>query len=181
VLNVFCDGSITGGAWAKKKDAPSLPHSWCGYIIKTEEGDYVHHHTLDLGEGELRSANFSEHWAVNSALRWIVKNRPGERVRIHTDSQLTIGHLSGVFQINNPILAEIATNTLALVGRLPMVYYKWIRRAQNTEADILSKALQPGFWGRLPTLDELAAAVAIWPKKPCPLPKKSKAVVVPTA
>lgn len=155
MLNAFCDGSITGSHWAKAAGKDSLPHAWSGWVIKTPDGQYVHHHSVDWGENATFSGNTAEYGAVFTALGWVIRHRPGEALVIHSDSQLIINQMSGRFQVHNELLLKLRNGCLARAAKLPRVTYKWIPREQNREADCCSKIFQ--LWDHPATWDEVQA------------------------
>jgi ribonuclease HI len=153
MLNVYCDGSITGSHWAKKGQKDTLPHLWCGWVAKTTEGAIVHHHSIDMGEWPGGSANVAEYMAVRSALRWLALNHRGEIVKVHSDSQLVMCQLSGEYRCNNEILVKWRNHVRTLAALFRGVIYKWIPREENREADVLSKGFQ--LFGRIPSWEEV--------------------------
>lgn len=148
MLKVYCDGSITGSHWAPKGQKDTLPHCWSGWVVKDAQDRHLHHHSLDLGEHPLNSANVAEYVAVRSALLWVVRNHPLDAVRVYSDSQLVMRQLSGAYACHNERLAILKKSCEALAARLPSVTYTWIPREENQEADMMSKALQ--VWGYVP-------------------------------
>lgn len=142
MLHIFADGSITGGAWGKKDQPDTTPHAWSGFVIKTKDGQYVHHHSIDWGENPAFSGNTAEYGAVFCALKWVVQHHPNEPVTVFSDSQLIINQLSGRFQCHNQQLAKLRDATRAVARRLPWVTYTWIPREKNREADVCSKIFQ---------------------------------------
>ncbi len=158
VLQVFADGSITGGAWGKKSGPVTTPHAWSGYVIKDADGGYVHHHSVDWGEDEAFSGNTAEYGAVFSALKWVLRHRPQEAVTILSDSQLIINQMSGRFACHNPQLLKLRDACRALAAKLPRVTYRWIPRESNTEADRCSKIFQ--LWDHIPPWEEVLASLA---------------------
>jgi ribonuclease HI len=170
VLEVFCDGSITGSHWAKADNKDSLPHAWCGWWVRNEGGNVaIHWSSIDLGEAKYMSANVAEYMAVRAALRWIVGS-PWSRavVKIHSDSQTVINQLTGHYNCYDEKLKLLRDSCLKLAQLLPYVKYKWIRREENREADVLSKALQ--IWQRQPTWGEVTGYLV---KKPSGKVKRS--------
>lgn len=155
MLNVFCDGSITGSHWGKKGHKDGPPHLWCGWVAKSTDGAIVHHHSLDMGEWPGGSANIAEYMAVRSALRWLAANHRGQAITVHSDSQIVMYQLSGKYNCHNPILLKWRDHVRVLAGLFPRVTYTWIPREQNTEADVLSKGFQ--LFGRIPTWEEVEA------------------------
>ncbi len=156
MIQAYCDGSITGSHWAKKGQEDTLPHAWCGWWVRDKSGHVLQWKSLDLGEAEYMSANIAEYWAVRSALRWIGKSIwKHQDVEVLSDSQLIIRQLSGKYNCYEPKLVRLRDECRRLAGYLGAVKYTWIRREQNKEADVLSKALQ--IWGRQPTWEEVIA------------------------
>jgi len=147
-----CDGSITGGHWGKKGNT-DLPHAWSGWWASDESGEILGWKSLDIGEGEEMSGNIAEYMAVRSALSWIANRFPMAEVEVYSDSQLIVHQLDGSYRCLDPLLVELRDAVLTVATAFPKVTYHWIRREQNKEADVLSKALQ--IWGRQPTWEEV--------------------------
>jgi ribonuclease HI len=170
VLEVFCDGSITGSHWAKRNQRDTLAHGWCGWWVR-HQGAHVplYWESLDLGEGTHMSANVSEYMAVRSALRWIADS-PWKHavVKIHSDSQVVIKQLTGDCNTYDLKLMFLRDQCLKLAKLLTYVGYKWIPRQDNKEADVLSKGHQ--IWQRRPTWQEVLGYLI---KKPSGRVKKS--------
>jgi ribonuclease HI len=163
MLSVWCDGSVTGGPWGKKGNTDPV-HSWAGWFVKDQEGRVLHHHSLDLGTGPGRSGNFSEYLAVRSALFWLRSNGyTKEELLIHSDSQLVQRQLSGQYNVHDPRLLQLRDHVRELAKAFPQVTYQWVRREENREADLLSKALQT--WKRLPTWEELQEELQPKPRR----------------
>lgn len=156
MISLYTDGSITGGPWASKKVAPSLPHAWSGYVAYLDS-ELLHFDSIDLGESPIFSGNVAEHFAVGAALWWLHADHVDHLVNVHTDSQLIVGHLTGNYNVHNEHLAILVRRTKALERYFPAVHYHWIPREQNREADHISKCLQTKYGGRLPTRDEFQA------------------------
>lgn len=164
MLHVWCDGSIVDGPWGSKDRKHLPPHGYAGWVVKTPEGEHVHHHALDLGDGPGRSGNFSEYLAVRSALFWLKNNRPLDAVVIHSDSQLIVNQMSGNWNCFVPGLVVLRDACRALAAVLPSVRYKWVPREENREADVLSKALVD--FGYVPTWQEVQEALWRLPTNP---------------
>lgn len=140
-LNVFCDGSITGGAWAKKGLKHTTPHGWSGWVVMREDGIVVHHHSLDLGAKDFMSGNVAEYMALRSALKWLGDNHPRFTLLVHSDSQLLINQMKGTYSVGTK-LQPLRDHCLALARAFPRVEYKWIPREENKYADFMSKVFQ---------------------------------------
>ena len=159
---VYCDGSITGSHWAKKADKNSPAVGWSGWVVCQEDRTVIHHHSLHLGSLPEMSANVAEYMAVRSALHWLSKEFVTRPIHVHSDSQLVMRQLSGVYQVHNELLQKMHAHVSKLASLFPRVTYTWIPREQNTYADHMSKALQNG--GAIPpvpagTLEEALAAI----------------------
>lgn len=159
MIEVFCDGSITGSHWGKKGQKDTLAHAWSGWYARDAGGHVLHWKSSDLGEGLYMSANVAEYHAVGSALAWIRKSVwKKTAVEINSDSQVIIRQLQRKYECYDPQLLKLRNGCHAIANALEGgVTYRWIRREQNKEADVLSKALQT--WGRQPTWDEVLGAV----------------------
>lgn len=143
--NVYCDGSITGGAWGKKTGPRTVPHGWSGWVIKREDGSVLAHHSIDLGEAEYMSGNIAEYMALRSALRWLVDKKLGShtQVKIHSDSQLIVNQMKGSYGVGEKLVG-LRDHCRQLAAQLPHVIYQWVPREQNRYADYMSKVFQHG-------------------------------------
>jgi len=126
---IYCDGSIE----------PVNPGGIAtfGYIIYLGETliDY------DYGEicrGEGATNNVAEYSAVIKALE-NENLEANTEVIIYSDSQLVVNTMSGTWGIHKAHLRKLANEILALKEKFRIVYYKWIPREQNFEADNLSR------------------------------------------
>ncbi len=170
MIQAFCDGSITGWAWAKAGQKDSLPHAWSGWLVKDYNGHVFKWQSIDLGEGAHMSANVAEYFAVRSALKWIGDSIWKKNdVEVVSDSQTVIRQLTGRYNAYDPkiiLLRDECRRLASYIGGA--VTYRWVRREENRHADVLSKALQ--IWGRQPTWDEVEGRLV---KKPSGRVKKS--------
>lgn len=149
-LKIYCDGSISGGAWSSKKD-PKPAECWAGWVIYKSDGTWLAHHSVAYGQIPDGSANFSEYGAVCSALMYLIRNKlTSEPLIVHSDSQLVMRQLSGEYSTHNPRLLKLRDFCRGLAKKFPAVEYVWIRREQNKMADALSRCLQPKWGGVIP-------------------------------
>lgn len=158
-LKVYADGSVSSGAWGKKNEKTSDPHSWCGWYVTRTDNILIHHESLDLGSGTNRSGNFSEYFAVRSALKWLSDNHPLANLDIYSDSMLITNQLKGTYNCFNETLLKLRDNCRLLAAKFPLVTYNWIPRAENKVADSLSRALQAKFGGRELTYQEVQSLI----------------------
>jgi ribonuclease HI len=110
--------------------------------------------SIDLGEGDYMSANVAEYFAVRSALNWLHKSVwKNQVIEVLSDSQVVIRQLDHKYNCYEPKLIVLRDQCLKIAQSFPRVKWTWIRREQNKQADVLSKALQ--VWGRQATWDEV--------------------------
>lgn len=156
VLHVFCDGSITGGAWAKKAERHTTPHGWSGWVVKLPDGTVVNHHSIDLGQADYMSGNIAEYMALRSALRWLRETHQDFNLMVFSDSQLVLRQMTGEYRCYKPQLVILRDACRELATTFPSVSYHWIGRDQNRYADFMSKALQTlGFVPEVPVPPEV--------------------------
>jgi ribonuclease HI len=143
MIRVWCDGSVTGGAWGKKTGPKEPVRCWFGWIARAADDSIVKTMSGALGEIPDGSANISEYAAVRHALIWLkVNGWTDHAITVYSDSQLIINQLSGKWQTLEPRLMSLRDKTRETAKAFPKVHYQWIPREANKEADQLSKALQ---------------------------------------
>jgi ribonuclease HI len=146
MINAWVDGSVVGGHWGSKKGPKTIPKNYIGWVVRDAESKFIAHHSFYMGESETFTGNTAEEFAVSSVLRWLIRNGYTEHaVVIHSDSQLTVGHISGQYAVNNEVLKKYVAANNSLIALFPSVRMKWIRREENKYADAASKFLQPKF------------------------------------
>lgn len=158
-LKVYCDGSVTGGSWASKKVATVEAHSWCGWYVCRTDNILIHYKSLDLGKGPNRSGNFSEYFAIRSALNWLHENHPLANVQLYSDSRIAIDQIKDVINCYNETLLIFRNECRELANTFPSVKFNWIPRTKNTIADTLSRCKQPKFGGRELTYAEVQSII----------------------
>jgi len=133
MIRVYCDGSILGNPGG---------HGYTGFVVYDIAGKLMHKHSDDLGIHPQMSNNVAEYCAVLSALNWLMVHKYShEELRIHTDSQLVVRQLNGVWGCYQSHLSVLKDHVLTLSKTFKAVSFVWIRREQNTEADAMSKSL----------------------------------------
>lgn len=153
-LIVHTDGSITGGAWGKKKGPKTTPHGWSGWWVEVEGRGYFCHQSLDLGEAPYMTGNVAEYMALRSALAYLVNRGLTDwEVEVVADSQLLIYQMDGSYNCHQPVLRILFDECQKLAARFARVTYRWVRREDNRAADVLSKGFQ--IWGRVPEWGEV--------------------------
>ncbi len=130
-LEVWCDGSIEGGN----------PGGWAvgGWILK-KDGKSLKQGVVDLGSASWTTNNLAEYAAVLWALTWLQEHHPTTEVTIYSDSKLIISQLRGEWQCSKPWLRNLRDACLA-AAKGQDITWVWVPRANNREADIVSRAL----------------------------------------
>jgi len=133
---IHCDGSIEGGN----------PGGWAvGGWIATKEDEVVAYGCHDLGKGEDRTNNMAEYSAVYAAHAWCLSVSSDSAISFKSDSQLIVKQLTGEFRCLNSALKEwcddIRTVATMLRHRGCEIAYEWVPRAENAQADLVSRIL----------------------------------------
>ncbi|VFQ90112.1 unnamed protein product [Cuscuta campestris] len=102
------------------------------------------------------SNNEAEYEALINGLR-ILGKLGVSRVKVYSDSRLVVGQISGEFQAKEERMKRYRELSLEMLGRFEFKL-EHIPRAQNAEADVLSKlsAKSPEYISKLATVEELA-------------------------
>jgi len=113
------------------------------FIVKLK-GKIVHQDVHISGWGKGCTVNIGEYQAVLGALMWLCSLPLSERkpAVIHSDSQLIVNQCKGIYGCKADNLIPL----LDLVKRAKKryrktIFFKWIPREQNGEADALSRSL----------------------------------------
>lgn len=93
--------------------------------------------------GPQATNNLAEYSAVIAAANWALHwAADGEPILFRTDSQLVVNQVNGQWQVRSPKIAPLCAEARQLLGRLRRshnVRLEWVPRAQNAEADALSR------------------------------------------
>jgi ribonuclease HI len=130
-ISIFCDGAC-------QPVNPGGTASWGFVIVRRAQDSGI------VGTGSGMSNNVAEFHAVVMALEWIARHRPPERlIRLHADSKLVVEQLSGRWRMRGGLYAAEYRKAAALVQTLRALGYRiefiWVPRAQNRQADSLTK------------------------------------------
>lgn len=139
VVNIWTDGSIEGGNPGG--------HGVGGYVIKGLSSAPIEG-TVDLGKSPTMTNNIAEYSAVIGALEEALNEAYDrdiipEKLVVHSDSKLVVEQCSDRWQCNNGTLRRLREQiwNLCEMFSLSEVEFKWIPRAENTEADEVSRSL----------------------------------------
>jgi ribonuclease HI len=132
---IYCDSSI-------EPFNPDGILSWA-FVVK-KGGKIIHQDVAISGWGKGTTNNQGEYQAVVGALLWLVSLPKKQQLPavVHSDSQLIINQCCGSWGCHDEKLQQL----LELVNRAKTrykksIFFKWIPREQNTEADALSRTL----------------------------------------
>lgn len=110
-----------------------------GAVLYDENGSMIWEGALPLGK---KTNNEAEYEAAGMVLKEAAR-RKLEKIEICGDSKLVINQLSGVWKIKEPRLQALFTKISGdVIGR--QVKYRWVPRAQNSEADRLANLAMDG-------------------------------------
>jgi ribonuclease HI len=99
--------------------------------------------------GEMTN-NQAEYTALVKALEHALELGPENRVLVHSDSELMVNQMNGVYKVKNPDLRPLYEEARNLVKQFKRpVTIRHVRRGQNTRADELCNEALDGL--RLPT------------------------------
>ncbi|XP_019160036.1 PREDICTED: uncharacterized protein LOC109156639 [Ipomoea nil] len=120
--------------------AVSRQHCGGGVMLITPEGFRLYYALSSLFQ---TSNNETEYEAVLGGLR-LAKTLGAGYLRIKTDSRLVVGQVSGTCEAKNARMAQYKEKTVELLKGFGAYEIEYISRADNTEADILSKIALEG-------------------------------------
>ncbi|XP_019161960.1 PREDICTED: uncharacterized protein LOC109158496 [Ipomoea nil] len=130
-----------GEWWEMHVDgATSRQHCGGGVMLITLEGFRLYYALSYLFQ---TSNNEGEYEAVLGGLR-LTKTLGVGCLRIKTDSRLVVGQVSGTCEAKNARMAQYKEKTVELLKGFGAYEIEYISRADNTEADILSKIALEG-------------------------------------
>ncbi|XP_019166519.1 PREDICTED: uncharacterized protein LOC109162254 [Ipomoea nil] len=120
--------------------AASCQNCGGGVMLITPEGFRLYYALSYLFQ---TSNNEAEYEAVLGGLR-LAKTLGADRLRIKTDSRLVVGQVSGTCETKNAQMAQYKEKTMELLKGFMAYEIEYIARADNVEADILSKIALEG-------------------------------------
>ncbi|XP_019163604.1 PREDICTED: uncharacterized protein LOC109159946 [Ipomoea nil] len=133
--------SNSGEWWEMHADgASSRQHCGGGVMLISPEGFRLYYALRYLFSA---SNNEAEYEAVLNGLR-LAKDLGVERLRIKTDSRLVVGQISGTCEAKNARMALYKECAARMLQGLEAYEIEYISRADNVEADILSKIALEG-------------------------------------
>lgn len=126
---------------------PSNPGGWGvgGWVIRDGDGELLSTGTVDLGRPEDMTNNIAEYAAVHGALSDLVQmGLTEDSVVVRTDSKLVVEQLNDRWRCNHAHLRDWRDRIWKLCEAFEKrVGFQWVPRANNKEADEVSRSLYP--------------------------------------
>ena len=126
VLKIFCDGGARGNP------GPAA----IGFVVKDNQGRTLTKVGKYIGK---TTNNVAEYQAVIEALKWVKKNFPPTQIHFFLDSQLLVNQLNGRWRVKDRKLQRLIILVKKLERNFPKIFYHYIPRQKNKEADWLVK------------------------------------------
>jgi len=140
MTNVSAVGWIDGGSRGNPGPAG------CGIVIELSDGRRETH-TLFLGA----TTNNVAEYAALLALLERAAALGVTRLEAHSDSELLVKQMNGVYRVKNPGLQPLHREARQLAAAIGRVIFEHVRREQNAEADRLANmAMDEAAAGRPP-------------------------------
>ncbi|MDQ1280550.1 MAG: ribonuclease [Thermoproteota archaeon] len=93
-----------------------------------------------VGEGSSMSNNVAEYSALCEVLKSLLaRGLGGEEVIVHSDSRLLVNQMSGHWKARRGLYLRWHDDASLLVRGFKNIFFKWIPREENSEADALSR------------------------------------------
>ena len=127
IINVFTDGGARGNPG----------EGAIGVYITDENKNQLAGFGKKIG---FATNNVAEYKAVISALDWIIENKKSlskdTKINFFLDSKLVCSQIIGIFKVKNADLRNLLFDVRNREAQINFpIYYKHIRREQNTKAD----------------------------------------------
>lgn len=132
-LLVFCDGGARGN--------PGPAAAACVITDRAGKKRYLCGKYLGVATN-----NQAEYAAVDLALGVIKENyQAKKKITLFLDSKLVANQLAGLYKVKNPSFRDLIFKIRQLESLQGEVYYQYVSREQNKEADMLvNKVLNEG-------------------------------------
>ncbi len=129
VITICCDGLCEPNPGG---------HACWAFIATDSNGRKVGSEYGCMGSGSGMTNNIAEYRAVLNALTYAAAKGWHDNLLIQTDSQLVINQIVGEWACNSAALQPLCCQAQVLGQQLGALF-QWVPRAQNTEADALSR------------------------------------------
>jgi len=105
-----------------------------GVVIKDDEGNIVKRISRYIGK---TTNNQAEYAALLFALK-SVKDYSPEYLKIHSDSELLVNQMVGIYSVKNVTIYKLYAKAKELTNKYLRVEIEHIPREKNSEADLLA-------------------------------------------
>ena len=110
-----------------------------GYEIRDSKNNVVHTDSGIICSGPTASNNTAEYGSLTAALRHLKSEGWKGTLSIYGDSKLVISQLNGSWKCNKPHLQTYLHECKSLLDEWHWAA-EWVPRAENQEADLLSRS-----------------------------------------
>lgn len=111
----------------------------CGLVIYDENKKNIFQNSVYLG---IKTNNEAEYAGLINALEWVKNNKNNFDItfmNIHSDSQLLVHQINGLYKVKAPNLKPLFATCLNLLSEINLPYkFTDIRRELNSTADELA-------------------------------------------
>lgn len=125
-LEIYTDGACSGNPG----------EAAIGVLIK-EKGKIVKEIAQAIGQA---TNNIAEYTALVRALEE-AKQLGGQKIYIHTDSELMFKQIQGSYQVKAPQIKPLYEKAIALAKQFRKIEFKWVPREENKDADRLAQSV----------------------------------------
>lgn len=125
-LEIYTDGACSGNPG----------EAAIGIVIK-EQGKVIKEIAQGIGPA---TNNIAEYTALIRALEE-AKQLGGQRLCVHTDSELMFKQIRGSYQVKAPQIKPLYDQVIALAKHFKKIEFKWVPREKNKDADRLAQGV----------------------------------------
>lgn len=123
-------------------------HAAYGAIIRLD-GSLLFEESKYMGANKKWSSNCAEYAGAITILKFLLSRNLTRHVTVFGDSSLVVRQMNGQWKAKAGAYLDFYREALLLKAKLVDVRFKWIPRAKNDEADLLSKLpLKPYYHSR---------------------------------
>ena len=98
-----------------------------------------------IGKGPTMSNNRAEYEALKAVLQWLLDNDfSEENISVNSDSNLLVNQMQGKWKVKGGLFVSAYNESKQLTQRFPNLSFKWIKREDNEEADLLARNAYEG-------------------------------------
>ena len=129
-VTVYCDGLC------EPNPGGVATFGWVAYLGSKK----LHEACAVVCSGDGATNNVAEYSGIMAALGWLIANGYAkDKVILQSDSELCIKQLNGLYRVKAPLVRPLYQQVKALAREFRDLYFQWIPRSRNVEADRLSR------------------------------------------